>query len=59
MDFTEDDLSSLFKPTDSLDMTVLACATCVSSIQSVCVCAFQAARFGPGAQAGVQHGGPR
>lgn len=38
MGFTEDDLSSLFKPTDRLDMTARACASCVSSTQSVCVC---------------------
>lgn len=40
-------------------MTARACASCVSRAQSVGVCLFQAARLGPGAQAGVQHGGPR
>lgn len=59
MDFAEDNLSSLFKPTDRLDMTARACVRVVCRALSLCACVFQAARLGPGAQAGVQHGGPR
>lgn len=59
MDFAEDNLSSLFKPTDRLDMTARACVRVVCLALSLCACVFQAARLGPGAQAGVQHGGPR